>query len=104
MELVKQVALDYGAFTAVVSDSWANGGAGAIELADAVIEACKQPSEFKFLYDLDASIEDKIVTVASDMYGAGTVSYGPKVKEMIKVYTEKVGKISISFQGYQIIF
>lgn len=90
LELVKTVALDYGAFKAVVSDGWAQGGAGAIELADAVIEACKQPSEFKFLYELDAPIEEKIVTVASDMYGAGTVSYGPKVKEMIKVYTDKV--------------
>lgn len=81
--------MDYSAYAAVVSDSWAEGGFGAKELADAVIDACKKESEFKYLYDLNVSIEEKIVTIASDMYGAGTVTFNPKVKETIKSLTEK---------------
>lgn len=46
-ELLKQASLESGAFRAVICKHWAEGGAGATELADAVIEACKQPSEFR---------------------------------------------------------
>lgn len=90
IELVRQVALDYNAFKAVVSDSWANGGQGAIELADAVIEACQTAAEFKFLYELSMPIEEKILRIAEEMYGASTVTYTAKVKETIRMYTEKV--------------
>jgi formyltetrahydrofolate synthetase len=47
-ELVKRASLESGAFRAVICKHWAEGGAGATELADAVIEACKQPSEFRY--------------------------------------------------------
>jgi len=50
---VRQKALEAGAFSAVVSSHWAEGGAGARQLADAVMTAAKQPSQFQFLYDLD---------------------------------------------------
>ena len=46
-ELLKRASLESGAFRAVICKHWAEGGAGATELADAVIEACKQPSEFR---------------------------------------------------------
>jgi methylenetetrahydrofolate dehydrogenase (NADP+)/methenyltetrahydrofolate cyclohydrolase/formyltetrahydrofolate synthetase len=46
-ELLKQASLESGAFRAVVCKHWAEGGAGATELADAVIEACKQLSQFR---------------------------------------------------------
>jgi len=89
IELVRTVCMDYNATAAVVADSWAEGGFGAKELADAVIEACKIESEFKYLYDLEMSIEEKVVTIASDMYGAGTVTFNPKVKDTIKNLNEK---------------
>jgi methylenetetrahydrofolate dehydrogenase (NADP+)/methenyltetrahydrofolate cyclohydrolase/formyltetrahydrofolate synthetase len=47
LELLKQASLESGAFRAVISKHWAEGGAGATGLADAVIEACKEPSEFR---------------------------------------------------------
>jgi len=50
---VRQKAMDAGAFNAVVCTHWAQGGAGAVELAEAVKAASKQPSNFQFLYDLD---------------------------------------------------
>jgi methylenetetrahydrofolate dehydrogenase (NADP+)/methenyltetrahydrofolate cyclohydrolase/formyltetrahydrofolate synthetase len=46
-ELLKKASLENGAFRAVICNHWAQGGAGATELADAVIEACNQPSEFR---------------------------------------------------------
>jgi len=55
LELVKKIAKSSGAFNAVICSHWAEGGAGAAELASAVIEATAQPSEFKFLYPLDVS-------------------------------------------------
>jgi methylenetetrahydrofolate dehydrogenase (NADP+)/methenyltetrahydrofolate cyclohydrolase/formyltetrahydrofolate synthetase len=46
-ELLKRASLESGAFRAVICKHWSEGGAGATELADAVIEACKEPSEFR---------------------------------------------------------
>lgn len=87
---MKRVALDYDATAAVFTDGWAQGGAGALELADAVVEACKKENQFKFLYDLEMPIEEKINTIAGEMYGAASVVFSAKVKETIRAYTEKV--------------
>lgn len=46
-KLLEKASLESGAFCAVICKHWAQGGAGAIELADAVIEACNKPSEFR---------------------------------------------------------
>lgn len=79
-----------GAFAAVVSDHWSIGGAGAVKLAEAVIEACNSKSSFKLLYELDLSIEEKALKIATEMYGATSIELAPKVKETIKLYNEKV--------------
>ena len=76
---MKEAALSNGATDAVVCTHWANGGKGALELADAVIAATSKPSNFKFLYDLDLSIEEKINTIAREMYGAGEIVLADKV-------------------------
>lgn len=70
-----------GAYDAVVCTHWADGGPGAIALADAVIAATGKPSNFKLLYNLEDSIEEKINKIAKEMYGAGKV-----------VFTETVNK------------
>lgn len=90
INLVKKVAKDNGAFDAVVCTHWADGGAGAVELADAVIKCCSMPNNFKFLYSLDKSIEEKIAIIAREMYGAGEIVYEPHVKEIMRKYTEQV--------------
>ena len=81
--MVKQAAIGSGASNAVICNHWAEGGAGATELADAVIAATKTPSNFKVLYDVNASIEEKINTIAKEMYGAGQVVLADKVRYLI---------------------
>lgn len=55
LALLQQLSKECGAFDAVVSNHWALGGSGAVDLAKAVERACYQPSDFKFLYELDVS-------------------------------------------------
>ena len=80
LQLVKEAAIANGASDAVVCTHWADGGKGALELADAVIAATSKPSNFKFLYDLNLSIEEKINRIAKEMYGAGEVILADKVR------------------------
>ena len=60
---------------AVITDYREGGGAGGLALAEQVCAACAEPSEFRFLYDLDSSLHDKIETIATRIYGAGSVEY-----------------------------
>ena len=60
VELVRKIALRAGAEDAVMSNHWAEGGAGAIELGEAVMNACKKPANFDFLYPLNMTIKEKI--------------------------------------------
>ena len=70
LELVRTLAKSHGAFDAVCCRHWAEGGKGAADLARAVVSACTEPSDFKFLYDLESPIEEKIATIAQKIYGA----------------------------------
>lgn len=86
VELVKKLAMEAGAETAVMSDHWANGGDGAKDLAQAVVDACEKPSDFKFLYDLDLPIKDKIEIICKEIYNADGVTYEPLAEKQIKSY------------------
>ncbi|GBF94440.1 10-formyltetrahydrofolate synthetase [Raphidocelis subcapitata] len=83
---VKAAALEAGAFDAVVTRHHSLGGAGAVDLSRAVVAACERPSKFKFLYDLDLSIKEKIEAIARS-YGAEGVSYSPEAEAQIAKYT-----------------
>ena len=83
---VKRIAIESGALGAAVSTHWADGGKGAIELAELVIDAANQPSDFRFLYDLDTSIKSKIETIATKIYGAADVSYTTQAADQIRSY------------------
>ncbi len=84
--LVRQMAATAGAEVAAMSDHWANGGDGAVELAHAVVAACQKPVNFQFLYPLDISIKQKIETIAKEIYNAADVSYEPLAEQQIKQY------------------
>jgi formyltetrahydrofolate synthetase len=58
-----------------LSDHWARGGAGGVDLARAVVEAADEPTTFNFLYELDQPVKTKIETIAREIYGAGEVVY-----------------------------
>jgi formate--tetrahydrofolate ligase len=88
VELVRQRSLAAGADGAYVSEVWAKGGAGAEELARAVLKAAERPTQFRFLYELDRPIKDKIETIATRIYGADGVDYLPAAEQQIKKYTD----------------
>ena len=68
-----------------VSKHWLKGGEGALELVDAVTDACKdEPKDFKFLYDLDAPLSKRIELIAKEVYGADGVSYTPAAQAKLK--------------------
>ncbi|NQV05394.1 formate--tetrahydrofolate ligase, partial [bacterium] len=72
--LVREIAEQNGALAAV-SQHWLEGGDGAIEFAEAVIEACEEKPNFEFLYGLDRPLRERIDLVAREVYGADGVSY-----------------------------
>ncbi|MDH4228897.1 MAG: formate--tetrahydrofolate ligase [Nitrospirota bacterium] len=74
---------------AVSSHHWAKGGAGAADLARAVVNAAERPNQFRFLYELSASIEEKLRTVATRIYGARDVEFSPKAKKSIEQLTQQ---------------
>lgn len=88
MEMVRQYSEEQGAFAAVKSTHWADGGKGAKALAEAVVAACEQPSNFEFLYPLEWSIKQKIEKIATDIYGADGVSYEPLAEQQIESYEQ----------------
>jgi formyltetrahydrofolate synthetase len=84
LELVRRASVERGgAFDAVVCRVWAEGGEGAVALAESVLRAADQPSDFRFLYPLDVSIKEKIETIARRVYGADGVDYSPEAESRI---------------------
>ncbi|MFQ5340417.1 MAG: formate--tetrahydrofolate ligase [Anaerolineae bacterium] len=86
IELVKRIGEEAGAYAAVMANHWAEGGEGARELAEAVVDACEGASDFHFLYDVDQSIKQKIETIATEIYGADGVEYSPEAETQIQTY------------------
>lgn len=86
IKFVKRLVEGSGS-VAVKCTHWMNGGKGAIELAEAVMDATKKANHFEFLYPLDLPIKKKIETIATKIYGASGVDYAPEAEEKIALYT-----------------
>ena len=71
----------------VESDAWASGGKGAVDLAQKVVELCEQPSHYKPLYDLDQSLESKIETIVTKIYGGKSVIYSEEAQQQLERFT-----------------
>ncbi len=84
-EAIKRIAEAAGARVAVCTH-FSDGGAGATDLARAVVEACDEPSTFAFLYPDEASLKTKIETVATKIYGAGNVTYSAAANKQLANY------------------
>ena len=84
IEIVKNVCKTKGVDVAL-SDVFMNGGNGGIELAEMVVKACNEPSEFKLLYDDNMSIKEKIEAIAKNIYGASEVKFDTAANTSIKL-------------------
>ncbi|MEG0253996.1 MAG: formate--tetrahydrofolate ligase [Vagococcus sp.] len=72
----------------VLSDVWANGGAGGVELAEKVIELADKPNDFKYVYDLEDSIEEKLNKIVQKVYGGNGVEIVPAARKQLKKLEE----------------
>lgn len=86
IELIRKKALIMGADEAVVSEVWAKGSRGGVELAKAVVRASRKKSSFKFLYPAKWPIKKKIETIATKIYGAKRVRYEDAAEKDIALY------------------
>jgi len=85
LNIVRKAAEAAGARCAV-STHYANGGAGAQDLADTVKEACKQKNDFKFLYPNEMKLRDRVEKVAKVVYGADGVSWTAAAADKAKAF------------------
>ncbi|MHC5073444.1 MAG: formate--tetrahydrofolate ligase [Planctomycetota bacterium] len=83
IDMVSKIAETHGAKVAC-SEHWLKGGDGAIELAEVVVEACDEPKDFKFLYDLNTPLRKRIDIIAKEIYGAKGVTYTPRAQRRLK--------------------
>lgn len=89
----------------VLSTHFANGGEGAVELAKAVVEAAEKESNFKFAYEEDTTIEEKIETLVTKIYRGSGVEFTPAVKKKIAQFTEQGhGKLPVCMAKTQYSF
>ncbi len=84
--LIQQYAATKGAFAAVPSNHFAEGGAGAAELAHAVLDATQAPNSFQLLYPDHAPLAEKIETIAREIYHASSVSFSPTAQQQLQRY------------------
>jgi formate--tetrahydrofolate ligase len=89
VEIVRKKAIEAGAEDAIPIEVHAKGGAGGREAAEVICKAADRGGDFKFLYSLDASIKEKIETIATKIYGADGVDYLPEAEAKIKQFTEQ---------------
>ena len=81
--LIEELAVGAGAETVVVNRAFAEGGKGAIDLANAVVEACERPNTFDFLTPTGAGLKEQIEAIATRLYGADGVDYLPQAEKDI---------------------
>jgi formate--tetrahydrofolate ligase len=86
---IREIAASAGARSAVCHH-FEKGGKGAVELAEAVVDAAEEPNEFRMLYEDGASLREKIEAVATEVYGADGVDYQPQAARQLDTY-ERAG-------------
>jgi len=85
IDLTRKMCEEAGARVAV-SEHWLKGGEGALEFADAVIDACEEEVDFKFLYEMDTPLSKRVELIAKEVYGADGVTYTPEAEAKLKKF------------------
>ncbi len=93
VQLVRKIAEKHGALVAV-SEHWLKGGEGAVELAEAVMDACEEKNDFRFLYHQDWSLKKRIEVIAREVYGADGVTYSPQAQQKADAIQSCNGQLS----------
>ena len=83
LELLEKLAREAGAENVVVNEGFSRGGEGAVELADAVVDACERPNRFSQLTPAETPIRQQIEAIATRLYGADGVDYLPQAERDI---------------------
>ena len=94
IELVRRIAGQAGALVAK-SEHWLKGGEGALELADAVKQACDEEKQFKYLYDMQTPHKQRIEIIAKQVYGADGVDYLPEAEEKLRLLEDDAESLSL---------
>ena len=89
LDFVRRKSREFGAYDCCVSEVWAKGSRGGVELAQAVVRASAEKNNFKCLYPLNIPIKEKIKIIATKIYGARDVEYAPLAEEKIALYTAR---------------
>ncbi|XP_009464611.1 PREDICTED: monofunctional C1-tetrahydrofolate synthase, mitochondrial [Nipponia nippon] len=89
VDLVCKIAKQSGAFDAVPCNHWSAGGRGAVKLAQAVEKAANQKNSFKYLYNLELPIVEKIRIIAQKVYGAQDIELSPAAQSQVDCYTRQ---------------
>ncbi len=88
LDLLRSIASDQGAEGVAVSEVFARGGEGGEEMAKAVVAACRKPAAFKMLYPLEMPAEEKLETLARQVYGADGVDFSPQATKQLNRFRE----------------
>uniref|UniRef100_A0A6I8N074 C-1-tetrahydrofolate synthase, cytoplasmic n=1 Tax=Ornithorhynchus anatinus TaxID=9258 RepID=A0A6I8N074_ORNAN len=89
LELIRRLSKEAGAYDAVKCTHWAEGGKGAVALAQAVERASRSPSDFRLLYDVELPVVEKIRIIAQKIYGASDIELLPEAQHKVDVYTKQ---------------
>lgn len=88
--VIREEAIAAGAEDAILSNHWAEGGKGAVALAEGVISASQKPKpDFKLLYELEGTVQERIETIAKKMYGAAAVEFSELAQKKVDTYTRQ---------------
>ncbi len=88
----------------VVSEVFAKGSEGGLDLAKKVVEACEKEKDFKYLYPTEAAIKEKIETIAKEIYRADGVEFSEKAQAKLKYFEENYGTLSVCMAKTQYSF
>lgn len=87
--VIREEALAAGATDAIPANHWAEGGKGAVDLAKGVILASEKEKDFKLLYDLDGTVQDRIEKIGKVMYGADRVEFSEQAQKRLETYQKQ---------------
>ena len=89
IEVIREEAISAGAEDAIPANHWAEGGAGAVDLAKGIITASEKEKNFKLLYSLDGDVQTRIEAIGKQMYGAEKVEFSEIAQKKVNTYTKQ---------------